>query len=104
MAEDLRRKLEAEREQLGAELADLVGTDEAAHDAGLSDRSSVAAERGGSELLVNDLRGLLDEVEAALVRLDEGRYGSCETCGEPVGAERLEALPTTRFCRSCASA
>lgn len=102
MHEERRRQLEAERDQLGAELADLEGGSE--HDAGLADRSSVATERGGAELLVNDLRGLLDEVEAALGRLEQGRYGRCETCGGPVGEERLEALPTTRYCRGCAPA
>lgn len=101
MEQDPRAALEAEREQLSAELAELGGGD--AHDAGLADRSAVATERGGAELLVNDLRGLLDEVEAALGRLDAGSYGRCEACASAIDPERLEALPTTRSCRACAS-
>lgn len=40
----------------------------------------------------------LDLVEQALRRLDDGTYGTCEFCGEPIGAERLEALPAATLC------
>ena len=40
----------------------------------------------------------LDEVDAALQRIEEGSYGVCELCGEPIGAERLSAIPWTRLC------
>jgi RNA polymerase-binding transcription factor DksA len=46
----------------------------------------------------------VSELSAALERLDDGEYGRCERCGSEIGAARLEALPTTRFCISCASA
>jgi len=37
-------------------------------------------------------------VERALQRLDDGTYWTCEVCGEPIGAERLEALPAATLC------
>ena len=40
----------------------------------------------------------LAEVEAAVQRLDRGTYGTCQACGRPIGDDRLEALPATRFC------
>jgi RNA polymerase-binding transcription factor DksA len=40
----------------------------------------------------------LQEIEAAFQRLERGTYGSCQACGKPIGDERLEALPATRFC------
>jgi RNA polymerase-binding transcription factor DksA len=40
----------------------------------------------------------LSEIEAALGRLDSGRYGECEECGSPIGDERLEAIPAARYC------
>jgi DnaK suppressor protein len=40
----------------------------------------------------------LQEVEAAFQRLERGTYGTCQACGKPVGDERLEAMPATRFC------
>jgi RNA polymerase-binding transcription factor DksA len=38
------------------------------------------------------------EVEAAVQRLERGTYGTCQACGRPIGDERLEAMPATRFC------
>ena len=38
------------------------------------------------------------EVEAALQRIVEGNYGVCEVCGEPIGGERLSAIPWARLC------
>ena len=38
------------------------------------------------------------EVEAAVQRLERGTYGTCQVCGRPIGEERLEAMPATRFC------
>ena len=47
-------------------------------------------------------RADLARVEAALVRLDDGTYGTCVSCGNPIGAERLEAIPWAPFCIDCA--
>ncbi len=44
------------------------------------------------------LASLLDEVDTALARLDDGSYGLCEYCHEPVELERLAADPLTRLC------
>lgn len=43
----------------------------------------------------------LDEIEAALRRIDEGNYGRCEACGGPMGLQRIRAIPEARFCLSC---
>ena len=40
----------------------------------------------------------LVEIEAAFQRLERGKYGRCQACGRPIGDERLEAMPATRFC------
>jgi len=48
-----------------------------------------------------DLLRLLEEVDAALKRLDEGSYGVCDGCHEPVEQERLMADPVVRFCLDC---
>ena len=40
----------------------------------------------------------LSEVEHALTRLDDGSYGKCEACGQPIDDDRLQALPAARFC------
>jgi DnaK suppressor protein len=40
----------------------------------------------------------LNEIEAAAQRLERGTYGTCQACGRPIGDDRLEAMPATRFC------
>lgn len=52
-------------------------------------------------LLVNESY-LLNEARDALRRIEQGEYGNCEHCGEPISDERLEAVPYTRFCIRCA--
>ncbi len=56
-----------------------------------------------STLLENE-EYLLGEAIAALRRIDEGTYGTCENCGQPVPEERLKAIPWTRYCTKCAQA
>lgn len=45
---------------------------------------------------------LLDEVNAALTRIDAGTYGHCETCGKAIARNRLDAVPYARRCIRCA--
>ena len=47
-------------------------------------------------------RAELEKVEAALRRLDDGTYGLCASCGNPIAPERLEAIPWTPICIDCA--
>jgi RNA polymerase-binding protein DksA len=44
---------------------------------------------------------LLGAIDAALQRIEDGTYGVCRSCGQPIGAERLEALPWTTQCIDC---
>jgi DnaK suppressor protein len=78
-------------------------------------RSDAAEPRGNglrdplpvSELLLTALsereRLELNEVNAALARIEEGSWGSCEQCGKPIGRSRLHALPEARRCIQCSS-
>ena len=61
--------------------------------------SGVVEERHAE--LLSDLRQDLDDVEAAMKRLEEGTYGRCEVCGSPLAVEQLEARPAARRCPSC---
>ena len=45
----------------------------------------------------------LREIDAALRRIDDGCYGDCRDCEEPIDPRRLEADPTARLCIDCAS-
>ncbi|CAM8642385.1 DksA DnaK suppressor protein [Acidimicrobiia bacterium] len=67
-------------------------------DASFSDTAQVTAEIDEQRSLTAELRELLDDVERALARLDDGTYGTCEICSGEIGDERLAEVPATRFC------
>ena len=75
-------------ERGGADLVD-VANNECEHDKLLAQISQEQTE--------------LAEVDAAIARIHDGTYGICEITGEPIAAERLRALPWTRFSRSAAA-
>lgn len=52
--------------------------------------------------LARNEEAILEEVEAALARIEQGTYGRCEDCGREISRERLAALPFTRYCIQCA--
>ncbi len=52
--------------------------------------------------LVESEEQLLSEIDAALVRLDEGTFGQCEACRQKISKARLQALPYARHCIRCA--
>ncbi|MET9142840.1 TraR/DksA C4-type zinc finger protein [Streptomyces sp. NPDC004042] len=51
--------------------------------------------------LAASARMVLADVEAALARMDEGRYGACHLCRGPIARERLEIVPQARYCARC---
>jgi RNA polymerase-binding transcription factor DksA len=95
-----RAVLENERAGLAYQLAELGYGDTGSlnYDSNFADSSQVTAERGEAERLATELREALQEVDAALERLNAGNYGLCQACGKPIGAARLEAMPAARFC------
>ena len=100
-ASDYRNLLQLEQAQLDAELSEL-GFDDGKtgleYDANFADTCQVTAERGEAEALAGKLKDSLEEVHAAIARLDDGSYGTCEACGVAINPARLEAMPATRFC------
>lgn len=44
----------------------------------------------------------IEEIDAALLRLADGRYGTCLECGCEIAIARLQLVPATRFCLRCA--
>ena len=48
--------------------------------------------------ILEQVEAELADVEHALRRLEDGTYGTCEACGQPIDEARLEALPAARFC------
>ncbi len=104
---ELRAQLEAERADLLSQLAELgVGAGAGAaltYDANFADSSQVTAEKGETEALAATLQEALDAVDAALVRMEDGTYGRCDRCHEPIAPARLEAMPSATRCIQHAS-
>jgi RNA polymerase-binding transcription factor len=67
----------------------------------LGDQATTAYTREFLFELGNGDRRLLREVMIALRKLDEGGFGDCERCGDPIADKRLEALPFARYCIGC---
>lgn len=67
----------------------------------LGDQANTAYTREFFFELGNGDRRLLRDVVSALRKIDDGSFGSCERCGEPISEKRLEALPFARYCIGC---
>ncbi len=70
-----------------------------------TDSKEMAKELEDSEVvdaLGNEARAEIAKISAALVRLDNGRYGLCSECAEPIEAERLKVYPYADECIECA--
>ena len=66
-----------------------------------TDRASMEADRN-FELRIRDReRKLISKIQEALLRIDEGTFGICESCGEDISFGRLEARPVTTLCIDC---
>ncbi|MEJ7876693.1 MAG: TraR/DksA C4-type zinc finger protein [Solirubrobacterales bacterium] len=52
--------------------------------------------------IANDLQGIRERIERALVKLDEGTYGTCDNCSKQIVAGRLLAAPESALCIECA--
>lgn len=64
----------------------------------LADIASETYMRELDEGLEETAGHVLVEIEAALVRIENGTYGLCSACGGPIGEERLEAVPYATLC------
>lgn len=97
------------KDQLQARLAALTarleGIDSELDTHNSTDWEELATERESDEVLENmGTSGQLEirMIEAALKRIEEGDYGLCVTCGAEIADERLNVLPYTPFCSTCA--
>ena len=85
---------------MGTSQTDSVG-ELSAYDNHPADLGSETFERQKDLGLMGHAQMILDQIDQALVRLQDGTYGWCEVCGSPIAAERLEAVPYTARCLAC---
>jgi len=71
---------------------------------GIQDIGDEAANIYTKQLLLSlneNERMMLQEVDEALDRIENGTYGICEECGGPIGLKRLEVKPVAKYCVPC---
>jgi RNA polymerase-binding transcription factor len=87
---------ELEESTFGTNQSDLTG--EMAFDEEYADSGTATFERERDLSLVNNLRDLIERIDKALGKIQEGTYGLCDRCGKPIEKLRLKALPYANLC------
>jgi RNA polymerase-binding transcription factor DksA len=104
--------LAAERAEVSARMeaiqTQLAALHDAARTSNIDDEhdpegSTIGYERAQLDSLLDHANAHLLEIDEALNRLATGGYGACERCGQQIGEQRLEALPSTPLCVDCAA-
>ena len=105
--DQLRQRLDEERKNLVTQLIDLgvdpnTGTPNGDQfEQGFADSGQATAEKVHVISTTERLLETMREVDAALERMEKGTYGQCESCGDPIPGERLDARPVVRLCVAC---
>ena len=99
----IRRTLQVERDELRAQLDEMKTAPRepmasVSFGKRVGEGTSQAVERIAQVSAAKSLDAKLHDVERALSKWDEGTYGTCDECGEPIGDERLEAIPWATLC------
>ncbi|HEX3291237.1 MAG TPA: TraR/DksA C4-type zinc finger protein [Gaiella sp.] len=106
--EDRRAELVAMRARILGAAHDIVQDDNddselssAAGDQHLADHASEMFDREVDESLEENAETIVQEIDAALQRIEDGTYGTCVRCGNPIPDDRLAAVPYAVLCVSC---
>jgi len=108
-----KKRLEEDRERLEEQIADYQRDLEEARltesssdrspDPGNAEASSMKLEYAKELSIEQNTLDLLSKANRALERVEDGTYGTCESCGKAIPVERLEVLPYSTLCVECAS-
>lgn len=106
---EMKRRLEEKRAEVQRNIERLTSTRTPPEDAIQAIDGTIEREEQAVDLEETDIeqailaneRALLNEVEQALKRIEDGTYGICTNCGRPIPEKRLEALPWASLCLDC---
>jgi DnaK suppressor protein len=107
----MKKRLEAKQAELQQHIATLIGNPTQPEDSiqardGVVEPEEEAVDLEESDVdqaILNNEKTLLVEVQQALARIDNGTYGICSNCGQPIPEKRLEAIPWATLCVTCES-
>jgi DnaK suppressor protein len=100
----LKKILLKEREQTVGEVKQIVESSKEMGQDGIQDIGDEAANIYNKQVLLSlneNERTRLQELDESLDRIENGTYGICEECGEPIGLKRLEVRPVAKYCVPC---
>ena len=105
--DSLRRRLDEERANVVSQLTDMGVDPETGaprsveFEQGFADSGQATAEKAKILSIAEGLVETLRDVDAALERIDKGTYGKCESCGDEIPPERMDARPVASLCLRC---
>lgn len=108
--EALKKTLLAERERLGREIAELDAdlsesledsSEESPYDQHMAETAAVTLDREIDLTLEENARAAISQIDRALHKLENGSYGKCDKCAQPIGQERLKVAPFATLCIEC---
>ncbi len=104
---DAEKTLRDERANLIHQLSELGANEDGqlrndvSYGEGFADAAAATAERTEVIGLVESVKAMLENVDAALERVAEGTYGICAECGNKIGRARIEFRPESIYCVDC---
>jgi DnaK suppressor protein len=102
--EQYKKKLEEKRRELSEAYTKNRHYGRESDEGGTQDLADKASSSYTKEFLYslsNTEKSILEEVQHAIERMDDGEYGTCMECGEKISKKRLDAVPWARFCVPC---
>ncbi|HEV3472313.1 MAG TPA: TraR/DksA C4-type zinc finger protein, partial [Actinomycetota bacterium] len=93
------RMRELEEDTFDSTQSDITG--EVGLDEDFADAGTATFERERDLSIRNNIRDLIDQMNRSIRRIDDGKYGTCERCGQPIDAARLRELPHASLCLDC---
>ena len=103
MQTELQQELE-EIEEAAFNVSQSEMSGEVGYDEDYADAGSFTFEREKDLSIANNVQDLLEKISRALEKIEDGTYGICESCGLPIEAPRLKALPHALLCVKCKTA
>lgn len=101
--ESIREQLKDEQEKLRRSIAEKLDEPDGGRNPDRSDLAQSYTSRERDTALLAMEQQQLQQIEAALQRIEDGVYGKCTECGDPIPPERLEILPYATLCVRCQS-
>lgn len=100
--EEIKSKLEEEKKEIEAKIKELKQIPEFGDDVDSLEEETNESEEYGNQLAEMQIhKNRLADIESALNKIGNGKYGICEKCGKEIAEEILAIDPESRYCRSC---